>query len=174
MPYVTTLPDGSLGVIRLKGMNPEGELARTLFELSRDGTDLESLFDPKTHTLDAIAAGLPGHFPMSCRECNETDLPNNRNFRDAWEATETAVRVNMPSARLIHMDRIRAVRNKEFDRLELDRHQLSAVASGDTFTASEIEAQKQVLRDLPHTFDLSSGNTPASLEALWPSVLPAR
>lgn len=175
MHHRTTLPDGRLGIIHLSEGDAARRLAKTMFELSRDGSDMTTHFDPKVHTLEAIASGaVPGHAAMTCRECPDSELPKDRTFRDAWEDSAAKVRINMAKARVIHMSRIRAARDQEFDRLELDRHQLSAMASEDTLTASEIETQKQELRDLPDMFDLSTANTPATLKALWPSILPSQ
>ncbi len=177
MHHRTTMPDGRLGIIHIS--KSEGDatlrLTKTMFELSRDGSDMTTHFDPQVHTLEAIASGsVPGHAAMSCRKCPDSELPKDRTFRDAWEDGPAKVQINMADARAIHMSRIRAARNKEFDRLELDRHQLSAMASEDPLTVSGIETQKQELRDLPETFDLSAANTPATLKALWPSILPSR
>ena len=63
----------------------ENKLTKTLFELSRT-TDLEIHFDASIHTREAIAAGLDGHRPLSLlAECEDTDLPNDDYFRNAWE-----------------------------------------------------------------------------------------
>jgi len=84
--FLCTLSDGRLAVSSIHEDDPDGfKLAKTMFELSRDGSDMETHFDPVVHTLEAIAAGIPAHFPLLCRECEDTDLPSDRYFRDAWE-----------------------------------------------------------------------------------------
>ena len=120
-----TTQNGSLAITTIIGDDPDGlKLAKTMFELSRDGSESSSHFDSTVHTLDAIARGIPGHVPLVCRKCDETDLPAeqaergiNPTFRDAWEDTGTAVVVNMPKARVIHMDRIRRKRNEKLQKL---------------------------------------------------------
>lgn len=83
--YITTLPDGALGVISLNEDDPTGdELARTLFSLSRSA-DKTTRFDPAIHTLSNIASGISGHAPLEYHECDEDDLPADRYFRNAWE-----------------------------------------------------------------------------------------
>ena len=91
-------------------------------------------------------------------------------FRDAWEDDGTAIRVNMPKARIIHMDQIRGVRDKELK--ELDLPYMKALEAGDTAEQQRIANQKQVLRDIPQTFDLDIAATPEDLKALWPQELP--
>lgn len=74
--FVTVRPDGRTSVIYIVGPDPSGyKLAKTLFELSR-GADLESHFDPLTHTLAALGAGIAGHSRISCGEYKEEDLPS--------------------------------------------------------------------------------------------------
>ena len=81
--------------------------------------------------------------------------------------------VNMTKARAIHMNRIRAVRNKQL--ADLDVPFMRAVETGDASELARIASEKQVLRDIPQTFDLSTDNdTRLELEAKWPSELPAR
>jgi len=178
MAFLTTLPDGRLGVIYLSGNDPTGvKLAKTMFELSRDGSDMETHFDPAVHILSAIAAGIPGHIALTCRECDEADLPSENNlrgleptFREAWEDTGTAIKINMPKARIIQMDRILKELNDEL--VKLDVLFTRAFASGDTAEQQRIAALKQTLQDIPQTFDLTKYRTPATLKAAWPTELP--
>ena len=83
--YVTNNLDGSLAIIQLKVDGDEVSLTKTLFEMSRT-SDMDGHFDPAVHTREAIAAGLPGHRALSLRaEVEDTDLPSDRYFRNAWE-----------------------------------------------------------------------------------------
>lgn len=117
---------------------------------------------------------------LGCRVIDESELPAESKdrgitdtFRDAWEDTGTAVQVNMTSARTIHMDRIRFSRNAEL--AEKDISFLRAVEAGDTSAQSTIGTEKQTLRDIPATFDITTGvTTPDQLKARWPTELPAR
>jgi hypothetical protein len=94
-------------------------------------------------------------------------------FREAWtDIGPTGPAVDMPKARGIHMGRIRKAREAEFKKL--DEAYLRADEAGDLLTKATITKQKQVLRDLPQTFDLSRATTAAELHALWPDVLPTR
>ena len=85
--------------------------------------------------------------------------------------TDGRPKVNMAKARGVHMDCIRVCRNAEL--VKLDVPALRAVEAGDTSAQSTIATEKQVLRDIPQTFDLTT-DTPEQLKAKWPAELPAR
>ena len=83
------------------------------------------------------------------------------------------INVNMTKARVIHMDAIRLVRNAELAAKDITF--MRAVEAGDASTQSTIATEKQVLRDIPATFNITTGvTTPAQLKAKWPTELPAR
>jgi hypothetical protein len=86
---VITKADGGISVIQIIGDDPDGlKVTKTLFEHSRT-TDMETHFDPAVHTREAIAAGLPGHRALALSaEIENTDLPTDRYFRDAWDWEE--------------------------------------------------------------------------------------
>jgi len=83
------------------------------------------------------------------------------------------VNVNMTKARAIHLADIRRVRDAEL--VKKDVPFMRAVEAGDTDAQATIGTEKQVLRDLPATFDITTGvDTPEKLKAKWPTELPAR
>mgnify|MGYP003130542468 CR=1 FL=1 len=83
------------------------------------------------------------------------------------------INVNMEKARVIHMDAIRVVRNAELAAKDVTF--MRAVEAGDNSAQSTIATEKQVLRDIPATFDITTGvDTPEKLKAKWPTELPAR
>jgi hypothetical protein len=83
------------------------------------------------------------------------------------------VNVNMTKARAIHLAEIRRVRNEEL--VKEDVTFMRAVEAGDTDVQATIATKKQVLRDIPQTFDITTDvDTPEKLKAKWPSELPAR
>ena len=83
--YLTLDTDDNLSITEISGDDADGrKLTRTLFELSRT-TDMTK-FDLAVHTREAIAAGITGHRPLSLTaEIDDSDLPSDRTFRDAWE-----------------------------------------------------------------------------------------
>ena len=83
------------------------------------------------------------------------------------------ININMSKARAIHMAEIRRVRNAEL--VKEDVTFMRAVEAGDADAQATIKAKKQTLRDLPATFNITTGvNTPEKLKAKWPAELPAR
>jgi hypothetical protein len=92
-------------------------------------------------------------------------------FRDAWECTSGQLEVNLSKARGLHMNCIRHVRNEEL--VKRDVTFMRAVEAGDTDAQATIATEKQTLRDIPQTFDLTT-DTSEELNAKWPSELPAR
>ena len=83
------------------------------------------------------------------------------------------INVNMTKARAIHMDAIRVVRNAELAAKDITF--MRAVEAGDTDAQATIGTEKQVLRDIPATFDITTDvDTPEKLKAKWPTELPAR
>ncbi len=81
-------------------------------------------------------------------------------------------KVNMANARLVQMDYIRAERDKELERL--DALQGRAMGRNDNAERTRLEQEKQTLRDLPMTFDLSVHLDPQELMEAWPTELPPR
>jgi hypothetical protein len=83
------------------------------------------------------------------------------------------INVNMDTARAIHLEEIRKVRNAEL--VKEDVTFMRSVEDGDTDAQATIKTKKQTLRDIPATFDITTGvDTPEKLKAKWPTELPAR
>jgi hypothetical protein len=84
--YITIGANGGVAVTEIIGDDADGtKLTKVLFELSRT-TDMTTHFNPEIHTREAIAAGLEGHRALALTaECEDSDLPSDRYFRDAWE-----------------------------------------------------------------------------------------
>ena len=98
-------------------------------------------------------------------------IPVSREFRDAWVKPPVGPpTVNMPKAHPIHMGRIRAVRDIELTKLDVEY--MRADESGNQTEKARIGTLKQSLRGIPQTFDLEGYNTPEELSAAWPTNLP--
>lgn len=111
--------------------------------------------------------------------CGGNDLrypgkPDSDGRRDAkggaWEMDlDGTPKVNMVKARGVYMDRIRVARDAEL--AALDVPYIRAVETGDSEAQTAIGTMKQLLRDIPQTFDLTA-KTPSQLKNLWPNELP--
>ena len=75
----------------------------------------------------------------------------------------------MPTARGVHMDKIREVRNNELTKKDIEF--MRAIEDGDIDAQASIKAKKQELRQIPQTFDLTT-DTPEELKEKWPEGLP--
>jgi len=114
---------------------------------------------------------LPGEAAVGWHEISDNDIPTDRTFRSAWKISDKAIAVDMDKARDIQMDRIRSARDAELAALDLPS--LRAIEAGDDAKSAEIASQKQALRDLPQTLDLTKATTPEELAAIWPEALTA-
>lgn len=101
---------------------------------------------------------------------DETDLPDDY-FLDCWE-WDNGCQVNMPRARILHMGKIRMARAPVL--LEADQDVEKAIDRGDSTAERTARLKRQVLRDIPQTFDLTVYPTPETLKSAWPPELPAR
>ena len=97
-----------------------------------------------------------------------------RDARDgAWEMdTDGRPKVNRAKAEAIQMDFIRVARNMKL--VKLDSLQIQAAGQADDVGRARIEQEKQILRDIPQTFNLSASRTLAALKASWPAELLAQ
>lgn len=106
-----------------------------------------------------------------------TSVPNDRTFRDEWVYKGDAdcwqagaVGISKTKARSKHMDRIRAIRDRELAKLDVEYQRADEQANASK--KSEVATKKQALRDIPQSFDLTVADSPEALAALWPANLP--
>jgi len=115
-----------------------------------------------------ISDGVESHI------VEDTEIPHDHEcntlceFFDAWEWKDGGARVNMEKAREIHMDLIRQARDIAL--YNLDTPWMKAQESGDVEEQNRIKAEKQILRNIPQTFDLTT-DRPEELKEMWPDVL---
>ncbi len=77
------------------------------------------------------------------------------------------VNINMDKARGIQMNKIREIRNRELAKKDIE-YMKALEAEDDSHKAIAVEKQK--LRDIPQTFDLTT-DTPEELKEKWPEGL---
>ena len=120
-----------------------------------------------------MAERVPIQNPDAVATLIDVTLPEKDYLRNSWTFDGSDVVHDMTKARAIHLGEIRRVRDEEL--VKLDVPWMKAVEAGDTSTQATIQTQKQTLRDIPATFDITTGVTTATqLKARWPSELPAR
>jgi hypothetical protein len=137
--------------------NPEfvAELMREKTVYAEDGTETVV---PGMKEEEAYKFILAKDCPEGAQEI--TEMPEDRYFREAWRIGYGIVSVDMEKARQVHMEVIRKERDKKLKALDVE--QLKGV---------DVQGEKQTLRDIPQTFDLSTAQTPEELKALWPAEL---
>lgn len=119
--------------------------------------------------IEALLATVPQD-ALNPQIIDASTIPADRTFRNAWKHGGTKVNVDMPKSRQIHMDRIRVIRNRMLD--QSDKDMAKAQDAGDAVVIAALKAQRQQLRNIPQTFDLTVAATPDALKLLWPSGLP--
>tara|TARA_Y100000296_G_scaffold84429_2_gene117756 strand:+ start:1189 stop:1725 length:537 start_codon:yes stop_codon:yes gene_type:complete len=172
-----TLPDGRLAIIRSTHTEPDKKSiagVKSLFELSRNG-DMNTHFilsedaTPEEKQAHALIMDRVNLLIPECHELEEKELPRDRVFRDAWE-WGNSIDINMDKARIIHMDRIRKVRDEELAKEDIEFQK--AMESGTKADRDKVAARKQALRDIPQNFNLEVYLRPDDLQSSWPPELP--
>ncbi len=80
----------------------------------------------------------------------DTEIPKDRTYRNAWKEGKKAIDIDMPKARNIFLDNVRVLRNAKL--AELDVEVVKKVERGESM--AELAMEKQRLRDLPATLSV--------------------
>jgi hypothetical protein len=144
---------------RPEGQTDDEFIAAEASKMVPDGVEFHIVDDddPDVSALIGSDSVTPDRYFRNALMCNDAGKPV----------------VDIPKARAIHLAEIRRVRNVEL--AAKDVPWMKAVESGDTDAQATIATEKQTLRDIPATFDITTGvDTPEKLKAKWPTELPAR
>ena len=90
-------------------------------------------------------------------------IPTDRTFRDAWIQDSKTIKTDMAKAREVHKTKIREARTSKL--AELDIEFQKALETGASTT--DIVSKKQALRDAPADSAIASADTEAKLKAQW-------
>lgn len=120
---------------------------------------------------EAVAAVVSRAVPdaVSWRIIAPEDVPADRAFRESWRDDGEAVVVDMPSAREIARDMVRAARGAKM--AGLDAAFLIAMEHGDSSRQQKAAEAKQRLRDAPADPRLDAAATPADLTAAVEAII---
>lgn len=107
----------------------------------------------------------------SWREIEESVVPQDRTFRNAWcdVTPEPVVDIDMAKARNIHRDRLREMRAPKLAALDVEYQRADELNDGAQKMA--IAARKQALRDVTKHPDIDAAQTPEQLKAAIPNIL---
>ena len=100
---------------------------------------------------------------------DESAIPSDRTFRNAWTVVAGAVEHDMAKCREIHTDKLRTLRKPLLERLDMEY--LRADERGDAAGKVAIAAQKQALRDVTSDPAIAAARTPEDLKAVMPEAL---
>ena len=94
---------------------------------------------------------------------DDSAIPTDRSFRDAWKQNDKTIETDIDKAREIHKTNIREARTSKLQELDIE-FQKAQETSADT---SDIVAKKQALRDAPAAAGISTAITETDLKAQW-------
>ena len=123
-----------------------------------DGT--VSIITPAGDVNDAIKDVPSG---LSYEIVEDSVIPTDRSFRNAWKQNSKTIETDMTKAKEIHKDKIRIARTPKLAELDID-FQRALETGADTST---IVAKKQTLRDAPAASGISTAASEADLKAQW-------
>ena len=99
----------------------------------------------------------------------DTNIPTDRTFRDAWQIQGSTLEVAMPKAKAIHRDRLRQMRAPLL--VASDVEFIRAIETSNLPLQAQIAAKKQALRDVTTDPAIAAARTPEELKAAIPAVL---
>ena len=132
-------------------------MSRIIYTKS-DGT--VSIITPAGDVNDAIKDVPSG---LSYEIVEDSAIPTDRSFRNAWKQNSKTIETDMTKAKEIHKTNIRTAREPKLAELDI-QFQRALETSADTST---IVAKKQTLRDAPSASGISTAASEADLKAQW-------
>ena len=119
---------------------------------------------PGVSVEDAIEYAVPKGADYKVVE--DTELPADRTFRDAW----TMKGIDVNKAKQVWLDtKVRPARDKRL--AELDVEWMVAMENGEAKKASAIAASKQQLRDVTERKDFAKIKKVEDIQNFWPEIL---
>jgi hypothetical protein len=112
---------------------------------------------------EILKAGIDA---LSWRTIEESEIPTDRSFRDAWKDVDEVLIHDMTKVKEIHLARLRIQRNALLE--EKDKDWMRAIGQGNTTEATAVETERQALRDFPQTIasQLESATTVAEVKLI--------
>ena len=121
-----------------------------------DGT--VSIITPAGDVNDAIKDVPSG---LSYEIVEDSVIPTDRSFRNAWKQNSKTIETDMTKAKEIHKDKIRIARTPKLAELDIEFQKALETSSSTT----DIVAKKQALRDAPAASGISTAASEADLKA---------
>ena len=119
-----------------------------------------SIITPAGDVNDAIKDVPDG---LSYEIVEESAIPTDRSFRNAWKQNNKTIETDMAKAREIHKTNIRNARIPKLAELDIEFQKALETSASTT----DIVSKKQALRDAPADSAIASADTEAKLKAQW-------
>ena len=100
---------------------------------------------------------------LSYEIVEDSVIPTDRSFRNAWKQNSKTIETDMTKAKEIHKDKIRIARTPKLAELDIEFQKALETSSSTT----DIVAKKQALRDAPAASGISTAASEADLKAQW-------
>jgi hypothetical protein len=148
--------------------------SKQVVAVKREGGSLSILrvyHDGSGVTDDYIRQLIERTYPDSFtfwRRINWSDVPASRDYRDAWSDDGSAIVHDMPKAREIHRDRIRARRKPMLEALDIEYQR--ADEAEDRAVKRSVATRKQRLRDATDDPRIDACQTVEELKQIDPLV----
>ena len=98
---------------------------------------------------------------------DDSVVPSDRSFRDAWVQDNETIKEDITKARELHKNRIRDARKPKLESLDIE-FQKALETSADT---TSIVSKKNALRDAPADSAIGSASDTAALKAQWNTAI---
>ena len=118
----------------------------------------------KNKTIEEIAAQVVPD-GISYEIIEDSAVPTDRSFRDAWKQNNKTIETDMTKAREVHKQKIRFARELLF--ADLDVEFQKALETDDATKKTEVINKKQALRDAPADNAINEATDETSLKAQW-------
>jgi len=123
-----------------------------------DGT--VAIIHPIGDMNDAIKAVPSG---LSYEIVEDSAIPSDRSFRNAWKQNSKTIETDMTKAKEIHKTNIRNARAPKLVELDVEFQKALETSSSTT----DVVNKKKALRDAPADSGIASAKTEAELKAQW-------
>tara|TARA_R100001015_G_C4569043_1_gene127413 strand:+ start:386 stop:835 length:450 start_codon:yes stop_codon:yes gene_type:complete len=119
-------------------------------------------------TIEEIAAKVVPD-GISYEIIEDSAVPTDRSFRDAWKQNSKTIETDMTKAREVHKQKIRFARELLF--ADLDVEFQKALETDDASKKTEVINKKQALRDAPADSGIAAASNETELKAQWNKTL---
>lgn len=147
---IYTKPDGGIAVVH-PVRNTKGETLTTDAEIEQRAWDR-----------------LPPE-AINPQWVDESAIPTDRTFRNAWKAGNGCVDHHMAKCRELHKEKLRQLRAPKLAALDVEYMQADEI--GDATKKAQIAAKKRALRDVTKDPAIDAAQTPEELKSVIPSAL---